>query len=76
MHRGTMDIKHQQRRYTSLDKWTLDGARLADADFPKATALTLTTTAHASTLICEINKYGGQLNTFVFDFWDWKLEKR
>jgi hypothetical protein len=23
----------------------------------------------------QINKYGGQLETYVHDFWDWKLEK-
>ena len=35
----------------------------------------LTTDAYATLILRQINKYGGQLNTFVFDFWDWKLEK-
>ena len=50
----------------------------SDADGQKSHSfdVDLTTDRPYATLILrQINKYGGQLNTFVFDFWDWKLEK-
>ena len=48
----------------------------ADGEKSHSFDVDLTTDRPYVTLILrQINKYGGQLNTFVFDFWDWKLEK-
>ena len=48
----------------------------ADGEKSHSFEFDLTTDRPYITLILrQINKYGGQLNTYVFDFWDWKLEK-
>lgn len=59
-----IDYRYEQNKY------------FAEGDKSYNTTVSLTTARPYITLVLrQINKYGGQLQTFDIDFWNWKLEK-